>query len=84
MRSPDGTGGLNRQTPIARLTAAGRWVRGTRGAAAEIKEAVAAIAETRNARKAIAEDKRDDAVAALERATGKVSILLARTQSERR
>lgn len=43
------------------------------------KEAVAAIAETRNALKAIAEDKRDDAVAALERATGKVSILLART-----
>ncbi|WP_437276786.1 hypothetical protein WME90_36865 [Sorangium sp. So ce375] len=48
------------------------------------QEAVAAIAETRNALKAIAEDKRDDAVAALERATGKVSILLARTQSERR
>ncbi|WP_437326397.1 YfdX family protein [Sorangium sp. So ce381] len=42
------------------------------------KEAIAAITETRNALKAIAEDKRDEAAAALERATGKVSILLAR------
>ncbi|WP_437284730.1 YfdX family protein [Sorangium sp. So ce406] len=42
------------------------------------KEAIAAITETRNALKATAEDKRDEAAAALERATGKVSVLLAR------
>jgi hypothetical protein len=42
------------------------------------KEAVAAIAETRNALKAIAANKTDEALKAIERATGKVSILLAR------
>jgi hypothetical protein len=42
------------------------------------KEAVAAIAETQSAVKAIAANKSDEALAAIERATGKINILLAR------
>jgi hypothetical protein len=42
------------------------------------KDAVAAIAETQNAVKAITQNKNDEALAALERATGKINILLAR------
>jgi hypothetical protein len=45
------------------------------------KEAVAAIEETRNAVKAIAANKTDEALKAIERATGKISILLARNPS---
>lgn len=45
------------------------------------KEAVAAIAETRNAVKAIAANKTDEALKAIERATGKINILLARNPS---
>jgi hypothetical protein len=41
-------------------------------------EAVAAVAETRKAIAALADGKTDDAVAAIERATGKVDVLLAR------
>ena len=41
-------------------------------------EAVAAIRETRTAIDAIKENRREDAVAAIERATGKINILLAR------
>ena len=42
------------------------------------KDAIAAIAETQNAIKAIAAGKRDEALAAIERATGKINILTAR------
>jgi hypothetical protein len=42
------------------------------------KEAIAAIDETASAIKAIADNKTDEALAAIERATGKISILLAR------
>src|SRR6185369_16306387 len=42
------------------------------------KEAIAAVDETKNALKAIEQDKPDDAIAAIERATGKISVLLAR------
>jgi hypothetical protein len=42
------------------------------------RDAIAAIEETRKATKAIAEDKPSDALAAIERATGKINILLAR------
>jgi len=42
------------------------------------KEAIAAIAETQAAVKALADGKKDDALAAIERATGKISILTAR------
>ena len=41
-------------------------------------EAVAAIDETKKAIKAIAENKTDEALAVIERATGKINILLAR------
>ena len=42
------------------------------------QEAVAAIDETTNAIKAIADNKTDEALAAIERATGKINVLLAR------
>jgi len=42
------------------------------------KEAVAAIDETQNAVKAIAANNSDEALAAIERATGKINILLSR------
>jgi hypothetical protein len=42
------------------------------------KEAMAAIAETRAAVKAIADNNRTEAIAAIERATGKINVLLAR------
>jgi hypothetical protein len=42
------------------------------------REAVAAIAETQNAIKAIADGQTDQALAAIERATGKVDVLVAR------
>jgi hypothetical protein len=42
------------------------------------KEAISAIEETNKAVKAIAANKTDEALAALERATGKINILLAR------
>jgi hypothetical protein len=42
------------------------------------KEAVAALEETREAIHAIAANKNDEALAAIERATGKINILLAR------
>lgn len=42
------------------------------------KEAIAAIDETASAIKAIADNKSDEALAAIERATGKINILLAR------
>ena len=42
------------------------------------KEAVAAIQETQNAVKAIAANNSDEALAAIERATGKINILLSR------
>jgi hypothetical protein len=42
------------------------------------QEAMAAIDETSNAIKAIAENKTDESLAAIERATGKINILLAR------
>ena len=42
------------------------------------KEAIAAIQETQNAINAIAANKTDEALSALERATGKIHILLAR------
>ena len=42
------------------------------------KDAVAAIAETQNAIRAIADGERDEALAAIERATGKINILTAR------
>lgn len=42
------------------------------------QEAVAAIDETSNAIKAIGENKTDQALAAIERATGKINVLLAR------
>ena len=42
------------------------------------KDAVAAIRETRNAVKALSSDQASDAVAAIERAIGKVDVLLAR------
>jgi hypothetical protein len=42
------------------------------------KDAIAAIAETQNAIKAIAGGKKDEALAAIERATGKINILTAR------
>ncbi len=41
-------------------------------------EAMAAVNETRNALKALDEGKNDDALAALERATGKLELILAR------
>lgn len=41
-------------------------------------EAIAAVSETRNALKALDDGKKDDAIAALERATGKLDIILAR------
>jgi hypothetical protein len=44
-----------------------------------IQEAVAALRETQNALAAIDQTKTDDAIAALERATGKLEIVLART-----
>ncbi len=43
-----------------------------------LQEATAAIRETQNALKALDEKKSDDALAALERASGKLSIILAR------
>jgi hypothetical protein len=42
------------------------------------KEATAAVEETQNALKAIEQDKPDEALAAIERATGKINVLLAR------
>jgi hypothetical protein len=42
------------------------------------QEAIAAIGETTNAIKSIADNKTDEALAAIERATGKINILLAR------
>jgi hypothetical protein len=42
------------------------------------QEAIAAIDETGNAIKAIADNKSDEALAAIERATGKINILVAR------
>ncbi len=42
------------------------------------KDAVSAVEETQNAVKAIADGKIDDAIAAIERATGKIDILVAR------
>lgn len=42
------------------------------------QEAVAAIDETSNAIKAISDNKTDEALAAIERATGKINVLLAR------
>jgi hypothetical protein len=42
------------------------------------REAVAAIAETQNAIKAIADGQTDQALAAIERATGKIDVLVAR------
>ena len=42
------------------------------------QEAVAAIDETTNAIKAIADNKTDEALAAIERATGKINVVLAR------
>ena len=42
------------------------------------KDAVAAITETQNAVKALQQSKTDEALAAIERATGKINILLAR------
>jgi hypothetical protein len=42
------------------------------------KEAMAAIQETHNAIKALSENKKDEALAALERATGKIDILVGR------
>ncbi len=44
-----------------------------------VDEAVAALRETQNALTAIDQNKTDDAIAALERATGKLEIVLART-----
>jgi hypothetical protein len=44
-----------------------------------VDEAVAAVRETQNALTAIDQNKNDDAIAALERATGKLEIVLART-----
>jgi hypothetical protein len=44
-------------------------------------EAMAAVGETRNALKALDESKKDDALAALERATGKLELILARDPS---
>jgi len=41
-------------------------------------EAIAAVGETRNALKALDEGKKDDALAALERTTGKLELILAR------
>lgn len=41
-------------------------------------EAMAAVSETHNALKALDEGKKDDALAALERATGKLELILAR------
>lgn len=46
------------------------------------KEAIQAIDETRNAIKAISDNKVADALAAIERATGKIDILLARNPSK--
>lgn len=42
------------------------------------KDAISAIEETENALRATAQDKPDEALAAIERATGKISVLLAR------
>ncbi len=42
------------------------------------KDAVAALDETRKAAKAIADGKNDEAISAIERATGKIAILVAR------
>ena len=44
-----------------------------------VQEAVAALRETQNALTAIDQNKTGDAIAALERATGKLEIVLART-----
>src|SRR6185369_3828065 len=44
-------------------------------------EAMAAVGETRNALKALDEGKKDDALAALEHATGKLDLILARDPS---
>ena len=41
-------------------------------------EAISAVSETHNALKALDDGKKDDAIAALERATGKLDIILAR------
>lgn len=41
-------------------------------------EAMSAVSETRNALKALDDGKKDDAISALERATGKLDIILAR------
>jgi hypothetical protein len=46
------------------------------------REAITAIEETSNAIKAIADNKTDEAVAAIERATGKINILTARNPAE--
>jgi hypothetical protein len=43
------------------------------------KDAIEAIKETQNALKAIADGKKDDALAAIERATGKINVLTARS-----
>jgi len=45
------------------------------------QEAIAAIEQTEEAIKSIAESKKDDALASIERATGKIHILLARNSS---
>jgi len=45
------------------------------------QDAIAAIHETHNALKAIEENKIDEARSAIERATGKIDILLARNQA---
>lgn len=42
------------------------------------KDAIAAVEETRAAARALAEDKPNDAIEAIERATGKIDVLLAR------
>jgi hypothetical protein len=44
-------------------------------------EAMAAVSETRNALKALDDNKKDDALAALEKATGKLDLILARDPS---
>jgi hypothetical protein len=49
-----------------------------------VDEAVAAVRETQNALTAIDQNKNDDAIAALERATGKLEIVLARTPTRLR
>jgi len=46
------------------------------------RDAIAAINQTQNAIKAIAQNKKNDALAAIEAATGKIDILLARNAKE--